>query len=156
MEETMPARTVRDLMTPDPVCCTPQTSLDAVARVMLENDCGAVPIIENEQNRRLVGIITDRDIVCRVVAQEIPPCSTMVHQVMTRDVATLRPDAKLEDCVRLMARHQVRRIPIVDESGSIVGIVAQADLARAGADEQGFEDELADVVEEVSEPVGGG
>lgn len=152
----MPARTVRDLMTPDPICCPPQTSLDAVARLMLENDCGAIPIIENEQSRRLVGIITDRDIVCRVVAQEIPPCSTMVHQVMTRDVATLRPEAKIEDCVRLMARHQVRRIPIVDASGAIVGIVAQADLARAGADEHRLEDDLTDMVEEVSVPARGG
>jgi CBS domain-containing protein len=151
----MARQSIRDLMTPDPVCCTPQTPIHDAARMMLENDCGAIPVVENGQNRRVLGIITDRDIVCRVVARDIAPSAAMVHQAMSGEIAVLRPEAGLDECVRLMAERQVRRVPVVDGDGRLVGIVAQADLARASAREQQLEDELAEMVEEVSEPARG-
>src|SRR5437868_11717144 len=98
---------------------------------MLENDCGAIPVVENEQSRRVVGIIADRDVVCRVVARDIAPRAAMVHQSMTPSPATLTEGAAVDECVRLMASRQVRRVPIVDRDGRLLGIVAQADLARA-------------------------
>jgi CBS domain-containing protein len=146
----MAIQSVRDLMTPNPQCCTPQDSIPEVARMMVECDCGIIPVVENRQNGRLVGVVTDRDIVCRVIARDLDPSGATVNQAMTEDVQSLGTDASLDDCVRLMSEFQVRRIPIV-ENDRIVGMVAQADLARASASEQDMEDELAEVVEEVSE-----
>ncbi|MFN3649295.1 MAG: CBS domain-containing protein [Armatimonadota bacterium] len=148
----MPGQTMRDLMTPDPTCCTAQTPIVEAARIMREEDCGAIPVVDNEQNRRLTGIITDRDIVCRIVAQRIDPQQATVGQAMSEDVASLGPEASIDECVRLMASYQVRRIPIVDQNCTVIGIVAQADLARASAGNEALEDELAEAVEEISEP----
>src|SRR5947199_10141634 len=99
----MSRQTVRELMTAEPAFCTPQTPIHDVARLMLENDGGAIPVVENPQNRRVVGIITDRDIVCRVVAKDIAPSASMAHQAMSPDPATLTPDAGFDQCLRLMA-----------------------------------------------------
>src|SRR5947199_2817681 len=99
----MSRQTVRELMTAEPAFCTPQTPIHDVARLMLENDCGAIPVVENEQSRRVVGIITDRDVVCRVVARDIAPSAAMVHQSMTPSPATLTEGAAVDECVRLMA-----------------------------------------------------
>lgn len=148
----MAIQAVRDIMTPDPTCCTPQDAITEVARVMVEENCGAVPVVENRQSRRLAGMITDRDIVCRIVAPRLDPAGAMVQQAMSSDLVCLGPEASIAECVQLMAENQVRRIPIVDHDGNVIGIVAQADLARASARDSDLEDELADMVEEVSEP----
>jgi CBS domain-containing protein len=146
--------TVRDLMTQSPACCTPQTPINEAARMMLENDCGLIPVVDNLQDLRLVGVITDRDIVLRIVARDLDPAGAMVHQAMSEEVGTLGPDASLDQCVRLMTDRMVRRVPIVDDRGALIGIVAQADLARASTAQPELEDELAEMVEEVSEPAG--
>jgi CBS domain-containing protein len=146
----MPVQSVQDLMTSDPACCTPQDTINGAAQMMVENDCGAIPVVESLQDRRLVGIITDRDIVCRIVAAGLDPAGALVHQAMTESPAAATADMGIDDCVQMMCENQVRRIPVINQDGRLVGIVAQADLARAGAADMELEDELADVVEEIS------
>lgn len=146
---------VRDLMTANPVCCTPQDRITDIARMMTEADCGALPVVEHSQDPHLCGMITDRDIVVRIVGQGLDPAGCMVQQAMSTNLVCIGPDSTLEECVQLMAENQVRRIPVVDRDGHVLGIVAQADLARASARQQELEEDLADMIEEVSEPAGG-
>jgi CBS domain-containing protein len=146
---------VRDLMTANPVCCTAQDRITDVARMMAEADCGALPVVESQQALHLCGMITDRDIVVRIVGRGLDPSGTMVQQAMSTDLVCIGPDAALEECVQLMAENQVRRIPVVDRDGLVLGILAQADLARASARQQELEEDLADMIEEVSEPASG-
>jgi CBS domain-containing protein len=138
----------RDVMTKDPVCCLPSHTADGVAQVMASVDIGPVPIVESQQTKRLIGIVTDRDLIVRVVAAGRDPTRTTVGTVMTRDLVTCHPDDDLQDALRAMAQHQVRRIPVVDDTGRIVGIIAQADIATR------MEEPLktATVVEEISQP----
>lgn len=119
---------VSDVMTANPACCTPNTLLSDVARMMLENDCGEIPVIEDRDNPLLLGVITDRDIVVRAVAQG-RGADTPVAEVMTNDVVSVRDDADLEECLAKMEEHQIRRVPVLDGAGRICGIVAQADIA---------------------------
>jgi CBS domain-containing protein len=118
---------VSDIMTPSPCCCAPEDSLQAVARLMRENDCGAVPVMERG---RVVGIITDRDLAVRAVAEGRGP-EVRVGDILTSDPTCCNPDDDVRDVERVMADRQVRRVPIVDADGDCVGIVSQADLARA-------------------------
>lgn len=147
----MSLQTVREIMTPNPQCCTPGETALAAARMMAAGNYGAVPVVE-PQTRHLVGIITDRDITCRLVARGMDPSRTAVREGMTRTLACLGPEASVQDCVRLMEEKQVRRVPIVDTRGAVLGIVAQADLARAAARAHELEPDLAEMVEEVSAP----
>jgi CBS domain-containing protein len=137
------ATLARDIMTPDPACCSPATTLDQVARLMAQNNCGEIPIIDHAD--RLVGVITDRDIVCRVVADGMNPGAHTAEQYMTRPVVTVRTDAPLEEVVSTMEKHQIRRVPVVDEHGVCTGIIAQADVARVGREET-----VGELVREVS------
>lgn len=143
---------VRDLMTADPVCCTPQDTVTDVARMMMSANCGAIPVVENQETRHLCGVITDRDIVVRIVGRGLEAAGSKVQQAMSTNLVCIGPDSSLEECVQLMAENQVRRIPVVDRDGRVIGIVAQADLARASARQQDLEEDLADMIEEVSEP----
>ena len=118
----------RDVMTPDPVCCAPHMTLDEVARLMLQFDCGEIPVIDASDH--LVGVVTDRDIVCRVVAAGRNPMGYSVQDCMTSSVVTVAIDDSLEHVVAVMAEHEIRRVPVVDERGSCAGIIAQADLAK--------------------------
>jgi CBS domain-containing protein len=118
----------RDVMTPDPVCCAPHMTLDEVARLMLQFDCGEIPVIDASDH--LVGVVTDRDIVCRVVAAGKNPMGYSVQECMTPSVVTVSVDDPLEHVVEVMAKHEIRRVPVVDERGSCAGIIAQADLAQ--------------------------
>jgi CBS domain-containing protein len=137
------ARLARDIMTGNPACCTPRTTLEEIARMMVQNDCGEIPVVDT--NDRLIGVVTDRDIVCRVVAEGKNPAGYTVESCMTSDVVTVREDTPLDEIVQTMEQHQIRRVPVVDEEGSCVGIIAQADLARAGT-----EHDVAELVSEVS------
>jgi CBS domain-containing protein len=119
---------VSELMTPDPVCCTPETTIEDVARMMRANDCGEIPVVQSAQTRRLVGVITDRDVVCRAVADGKAPATTNVSACMSTPVVTVGPDTSLEDCRTLMEEHQIRRVPVVN-GNDICGIVSQADIA---------------------------
>jgi CBS domain-containing protein len=136
-------KSVRDLMT-DKVC-----SIDAdkpveyAAKMMKDEDVGLAPIVEGD---RLVGTLTDRDIAIRVVAEGRDPKSTTVREVASSDLVTVDPQQDLDEALRLMAQHQVRRLPVVEEDGRLVGIVAQADVARHGDDR-----ETGQVVERISQ-----
>jgi len=131
------AHKITDVMTPIPQCCTPDDSIIEVARVMEQHDVGVVPIIESQDTRRVVGVITDRDIVLRVVAQGRDPNEIVsVHDVMTNDLVSVRPEADILHAEECMKEHQIRRVLVVDENGCLVGIVTMADLARATGDTQ--------------------
>ena len=118
---------VREVMTDRPRCVTPDTPIPEAARLMKSDDVGALPILEGE---RLTGIVTDRDIVLQAIAEEKDPRGMPVREVASRELVTIGPEEDLSDALKLMASHQVRRIPVVDEDSRILGIVAQADIAR--------------------------
>jgi CBS domain-containing protein len=118
---------VREVMTDRPRCVTPETLISEAARLMKSDDVGSLPILEGE---RLTGIVTDRDIVLQAVAEEKDPRGMPVREVASRELVTIGPEEDLSEALRLMASHQVRRIPVVDEDSRLVGIVAQADIAR--------------------------
>jgi CBS domain-containing protein len=116
-----------------------------VARMMVEKDCGAIPVVDGgDHAMRVVGVITDRDIAIRAVAAGKDPGQTCVKEAMSHPVATIYRNATLEDCLQLMEQNQVRRMPVVDQSGSLVGIVAQADIARCS------DGKVAELVQRVS------
>jgi len=118
---------VFELMTKSPAVCEPSTPVAEVARAMLTCDCGAIPVIEMD---RIVGIITDRDIVMRSVAAEKCPLSLTAGDLMSRPVATVSSDSSLESALKTLEQNRVRRAPVVDGAGHLVGILAQADIAR--------------------------
>ncbi len=138
---------VRDLMTKNPAACTPDTGLQDVATMMVEHDCGAIPVVENAPDGKPVGIITDRDITVRTVAVGKNPLQQRAADVMTHASVTVRPNDSVERAAELMEEKQIRRLVVVDENDSCVGILAQADLARRASD-----DLTGEVVEEISEP----
>ena len=140
---------VREIMTTNPACCTPNTSLRDVARLMVERDCGEIPVIERGNNGRPLGVITDRDITCRTVAAGRNPLELTAADCMTTPVVTVTADDSLDACCDTMERHQIRRVPVVDAQGSCCGIVSQADIARAASASI-----TAEVLREVSEPNG--
>src|SRR3954453_24086910 len=140
---------VREVMTESPECCTQDTRLQEVAQMMVDCDCGCIPVVDGKNSKMPVGMITDRDITCRVVAQGKNPLDLTAGDAMTSSVVSVTPETSLEDCLNLMEESQVRRIAVVDDSGSICGIVAQADVAR-NADQQ----KTAEVVEQVSRASG--
>ena len=126
---------VKDIMTSDPVSVTPDTPLREAARMMKHHNVGIIPVVEREGSKRLVGVITDRDIAVRCVAEGHDSSKCPVREAMSSDVQTARADDDVSSVMRLMGKEQVRRIPIVDERGGLVGIVAQADIVREADDE---------------------
>ena len=120
---------IRDVMSQNPVCCTPGDSAQSVARIMRDHNVGAVPVVADAQSRQLIGLITDRDFCCSVVADGLDPKTTTIDKYISANPISCRDGENIERCERLMQDHQVRRIPIVDNNGSVIGIVAQADLA---------------------------
>lgn len=122
-------RTVSEIMTPEPRCCTPDSDLHEVARLMCENDVGEIPVVESEQAPRLVGVITDRDIVCRTVAEGRNPLRLLARDCMTFPCYTVSPEDTVERCCQVLEERRIRRVPVVDREGFIRGIVAQADIA---------------------------
>ena len=133
----------RDVMTPDPACCSPHTTLDQVAKMMVQNDCGEIPVVDASDQP--IGVVTDRDIVCRVVAQGKNPIGYTAETCMSQPVVTVPEDASLDEVVSTMEKHQIRRVPVVDERGCCAGIIAQADVAWTGP-----EHDVAELVREVS------
>lgn len=138
---------VRELMTESPAMCTRDTSLQEVAQMMVEHDCGAIPIVEDAGSRKAVGIVTDRDVMTRLVAKGQNPIQKQASDAMTNAVVTVRPEDSVERCAQIMEDKQVRRLVVADDRGACVGIVAQADLARRGRDRM-----TGEVVEEISQP----
>jgi CBS domain-containing protein len=138
---------VKEVMTSDPACCTADTPLPEVARMMIDNDCGEIPVIDNNSSKVPIGVVTDRDIVCRTVANGLNPVELTAADCMSKPIVTVTADMSIEDCSRLMEEKLIRRIPVVDDRGSIRGIVALADIARHAK-----KTVAAEVVKEVSEP----
>lgn len=142
----------REIMTENPACITPESTSRQAARLMEENDCGSLPVVESEQSKRLVGVVTDRDLALRVLGRGLSP-DTPVREVMSGgDVACVRADDSLDDVEKLMGKRQVRRIPVVDQENRVLGLIAQADLARER--ESVGEKDFGKVIEKISEPAG--
>jgi CBS domain-containing protein len=125
------AQTIRDVMTSNPCSIDADKSVAYAAKMMREEDVGLAPVVEAE---RLVGMLTDRDITIRVVAEGKDPEQVKVRDVASSQLVTVSPRQDLDEALRMMAKHQVRRLPVVEEDGKLVGVVAQADVAREGDD----------------------
>ena len=138
-----------DIMTLNPACCTPTTNLQQVARMMVDCNCGEIPIVESPEAKKPIGVITDRDIACRAVAQGKNPLQMTARDCMSKPPLTARPDLDVEECCELMKTKQVRRVLVLDAKGECCGIVAQADLAKRCP-----EHATGDLVKEVSQPRG--
>ena len=136
------AETIRDVMTGSPRTIDSAGSAVDAARLMRDEDVGLIPIVESD---RLVGTVTDRDIAVRLVAEGKSPGSTRVADIASRELVTIDPDQDVDEAMRLMSKHQVRRLPVVEEDGKFVGIVAQADIAKHVAAAQ-----TGEVVEKIS------
>lgn len=136
-------------MTRDPSCCLPGDSVAMAAQIMKREDVGPVLVVSDHFNKRLVGIVTDRDLALKVVAEGRDPHNTRIDEVMSPNPITCREEDTLETAIRYMSEYQVRRIPVVDGSGSLTGIIAQADIARLAEDEQ-----VGELVEDISQPFG--
>jgi CBS domain-containing protein len=138
---------IRDAMTPDPVCCLTTDSAQKVAGILCKQNVGSIPVVTDHESRKLIGIITDRDLCCSVVANGLNPQSTPIEKFISLNPVACREGENLDNCERLMQEHQVRRIPIVDGDGRVIGIVSQADLALKDKP-----DNVAKTVAEVSKP----
>lgn len=117
---------VKDVMTISPTSCRPVDRIDRVAKLMLDHDCGAIPVCEG---MKVVGMITDRDITCRAVARGQTPAAVAVSEIMSKPVYSVRAEENVQAAIDLMKEKQVRRLPVVNEKGELVGIIAPSDLA---------------------------
>ena len=142
------SKLAKEIMTPSPQCCSKETLLNEVANLMVEADCGEIPV--TDASNRLIGVITDRDIVCRVVAKGKNPSTVTAGECMTDHVVVVNEDTSLEDVVSVMEENQIRRVPVVDASGCCCGIISQADVALNARDGQ-----VGELVREVSKDSAG-
>ena len=139
-----------EIMTKNPVCCLPNDNVAKAAELMKSGNIGSIPVVENEQTKKLVGIVTDRDLALKIIAEGRDAKSTKVETVMTHKVVTCHADDELQKALDAMTEHQLRRIPVVDNDNRIVGIIAQADVAtRADQPEK-----TAEMVKEISQANG--
>jgi CBS domain-containing protein len=136
------ATTIDEVMTRDPRTLTPESSVEEAARFMRDDDVGSLPLVEGT---KCIGTVTDRDIVLGVVA-ESRPLDTPVREIAAKHLVTVDPKQPIDEAMRLMAEHQLRRLPVCDEDGQLVGIVAQADVARVASPE-----ETGETVERISQ-----
>lgn len=138
---------VRDFMSSHPACCTEQDSVRHAAQLMQQHDVGAIPVIRNAEDRKLTGIVTDRDLCCRILAED-RPSTTRVVEAMHRDPFICHSNDSAEQCMELMQQHQVRRLPVADDNGNCIGMVSQADVALHCAPS-----DVAETVAEISRPI---
>ena len=136
-------QSIKDVMTSDPCTIDADKSVAYAAKMMRDEDVGLAPIVEGD---KLFGMLTDRDIAVRVVAEGRDPDQVTVREVASKQVVTIDPQQDLDEALRIMAKHQVRRLPVVQEDGRLVGVVAQADVARKGDDA-----ETGQLVQEISQ-----
>ena len=136
-------QSIKDVMTSDPCTIDAGKSVAYAAKMMRDEDVGVAPIVESD---KLMGMLTDRDIAIRVVAEGKDPELVTVREVASKQVVTIDPQQDLGEALRIMAKHQVRRLPVVEEDGTLVGVVAQADVAREGDDK-----ETGQLVQEISQ-----
>lgn len=142
---------IQDLMTSNPAACTPDTSLQEIASMMVDCDCGMIPVISEDGSNQPIGTVTDRDIVVRALAEGNNPAEMTANEVMTDNPVTIEMDASHRDAMEMMEQHQLRRLLVIDENSECCGIISQADLARTTSEE-----EVGEVVQHVSEPAEGG
>jgi len=138
----------KDVMTEDPVCCLPTDAVSKAAQLMKDEDVGSIPVVEDEETMKLIGIVTDRDLALQVVAPERDASTTQVEDVMTYEVITCRASDDVQKAVDAMAQHQLRRMPVIDADHRIVGIISQADVATRVEKSE----EIAEMVKEISQP----
>jgi CBS domain-containing protein len=138
----------RDIMSTNPRCVTPEQDVRDAARIMKDENVGVVPVVEASGSKKLVGMLTDRDIAVRVVAEG--KSAAQVREVMSGNPRTAKASDSVDDVMDLMGREQVRRVPVVDDRGELVGIVAQADIVRQAKDD----DKAERTIEKISEPGG--
>lgn len=138
----------KDVMTQDPVCCLPTDTVSKAAQLMKDENVGSIPVVEDEETMKLIGIVTDRDLALQVVAPEWDAETKQVDEVMTYEVITCRADDDLQKAVDAMAQHQLRRMPVIDGDHRIVGIISQADVATRVEKPE----EVAEMVKEISQP----
>jgi CBS domain-containing protein len=136
-------KSIRDAMTTNPRNVETSTPITEAAKLLKAENVGSLPVTEGD---RLVGMVTDRDIVVRVVAEGKDVQSATVGEIASRDLVTIDPQQDLDEALRLMAKHQVRRLPVVEEDGRLVGILAQADVAQQGQDSK-----TGQMVQEISD-----
>lgn len=137
-------KSVRDVMTPSVRTASPSQSLAEAAQMMKSEDVGSIPVVEDD---RLVGIVTDRDIAIRAVAEDVDPKATRIGDIASRELITVEAGQDLDEALELMARHQVRRLPVIEEGGQLVGILTQADVAL-----EAKEKDAGEVLEQISQP----
>ena len=138
---------IREVMTPNPVCCLPTDTAQRVAQVMRDQNVGSMPVVADTQSLKLIGMITDRDICCSLVAEGLDPKNTTIEEHISGELVTCRDGENLDNCERAMQEHQIRRIPVVDSDGRCIGIVSQADLALKDKPEK-----VSKTVAEISKP----
>jgi CBS domain-containing protein len=136
---------VQSIMTRDPACCTESTPLRDVAQMMIDNDCGQIPVVAGNGSKRPIGVVTDRDIVVRLVALGTNPLESRAADAMSTPCVTVTTETDLRDCCEVMESNRIRRVPVVDANGELCGIVSLADIALSGQDGK-----TAEVVKEVS------
>lgn len=122
--------TVASVMTANPACCTPDSPLSEVARLMLENDCGQIPVVQDMTSRKLAGVVTDRDIAIRVVAKGLNSAEARAADCMSTPGISVTAETSLDECCTAMEHNKIRRVPVVDDAGAVVGIVALADVVQ--------------------------
>lgn len=140
---------VRDMMTKNPAYSTPDMDLTKVAKMMADHNVGAIPVVDNKDLKKVVGIITDRDIAVRCVAEGKNPQQMRAGDIMSTPIVTVNVDDSVDEVTKVMEKNMVRRVPVLDEMGNVCGIVAQADIALNTSDRT-----TGDIVEKISKPTG--
>jgi len=138
---------VREVMSKDPICCVPSDKAQNVAKILRDRNVGSLPVVTDRQAHKLVGMITDRDLCCTIIADGLDPRNTTIEKFISVDPVTCRDGENVEKCERAMQEHQLRRIPVVDAEGNCIGIVSQADLALKDKPER-----VSKTVAEISKP----
>ena len=140
--------TCKELMTADPVCCSPSDKVKKAAKKMKKHNVGSIPVIDNKKSRQLIGIVTDRDLAMKVIGKGREAKATKVKDVMSRKVVTCSPEDTVQQAFDAMSTHQLRRIVIVDEVNAVQGIISQADVATRISQP----DATAEVLKDISQP----
>ena len=120
----------QDIMTKNPALCVATTTLDEVARMMVENDCGEIPVVRSKDKAELLGVVTDRDICCRAVATGKSPSQTSASDIMSSPAVTVSPETDISHCYKLFEQREIKRLPVVDQRGHCVGIISLSDVAE--------------------------
>jgi CBS domain-containing protein len=121
---------VQEIMTADPACCEATDSLQDAVKLMIDFDCGQIPVVEDREGLVPIGVITDRDITCRTVGKGLNPLDMTVADCMSSPIISVKPEDSLDECYSVMEENQIRRVPVVDAAGKCIGIVSLADIAR--------------------------